>query len=320
MRSPNARSATKAARPISRRVTVAGLGVVAVIALAGCASGAPSATAELEHVHGLDYDPATGRTYAAAHSGLWVIPTDSLTDYGTTTPAADPKKDGPLGGVAQDTMGFTVSAAAEGTLFASGHPDPAEPEALEHPNLGLIRSTDDGTSWETVSLRGDTDFHDIATASLPGGQTRIYGYDSGRGVVRISDDTGATWADGAAIALRDLTVDAADSERVFATTAEGLVTSIDAGRTFTAVPGAPALYLVDAVPDAAGGGLVGVASDGRIWMSTAGLEWSEQGSVVGAVEAFSYVEGQTPWVLAFDDRGVVASADFGQTWTVLRSR
>ncbi|WP_372487740.1 MULTISPECIES: WD40/YVTN/BNR-like repeat-containing protein [Clavibacter] len=271
-------------------------------------------------MHGLDYDPATGRTYAAAHSGLWLIPTDTLAEYGTTTPATDTTEDGPLGGVAQDTMGFTVSAAAEGTLFASGHPDPAASETLEQPNLGLIRSIDYGATWERVSLRGDTDFHDLATASLPGGQTRIYGYDSGRGVIRISDDTGATWADGASIALRDLTVDASDPDRVFATTAEGLLVSTDAGRTFTTVPEAPALYLLDAVPNDAGGGLVGVATDGRIWTSTAELEWSEHGSTAGAAEAFSYVEGQTPWVLAFDDRGVVASSDLGQTWTVLRPR
>jgi hypothetical protein len=307
-------------RPFSRRIAVAGLGVATLLGLVGCAAGAPSATAELEHVHGLDYDPATGRTYAAAHSGLWLIPTDTLTDYGTTTPATDTTVDGPLGGVAQDTMGFTVSAAAEGTLFASGHPDPAASEALEQPNLGLIRSIDYGDSWESVSLPGETDFHDIATATLPDGQTRIYGYDSGRGVVRISDDTGTTWADGASIALRDLTVDAADPDRVFATTAEGLLVSTDAGRTFTTVPEAPALYLLDAVPNDAGGGLVGVATDGRIWTSTAGLEWSGHGSAAGAVEAFSYVEGQTPWILAFDDRGVVASSDFGQEWTVLRSR
>jgi hypothetical protein len=320
MNSPRLSLATRVVRPFGRRIAVAGWGVATLLTLAGCTAGTPSATAELEHVHGLDYDPATGRTYAAAHSGLWLIPTDTLAEYGTTTPATDTTEDEPLGGVAQDTMGFTVSAAAEGTLFASGHPDPTESEALEHPNLGLIRSIDYGASWEPVSLRGDTDFHDLATTSLPDGQTRIYGYDSGRGVVRISDDTGATWADGASLALRDLTVDAADPDRVFASTAEGLVASSDAGRTFTAVPGAPALYLVDAVPESAGGGLVGVATDGRIWTSTADLEWSEHGSTAGAAEAFSYVEGQTPWILAFDDRGVVASSDFGQEWTVLRSR
>jgi len=265
----------------------------------------------LEHVHGLGWDPATGLTYAAAHSGVWVIPTDTLPD---TYPAANTADagTGPIADRAQDTMGFTITP--EGVFYASGHPDPADTTA-PGPNLGLIRSTDAAATWEPLSLSGDTDFHDLATVALTDSVTRVYGYDASNATIRRSDDSGVSWTSTAQLALRDMSADPERPDRVFATTETGLQVSDDAGITFQPVPDAPALYLVES---SAAGALVGVDVDGTVWTGSADGGWESHGTLTGTPEAFAIVDGEEKWVLAADDRGIVASRDYGLTWTVLR--
>jgi hypothetical protein len=133
------------------------------------------------------------------------------------------------------------------------------------PNLGLVASTDGAFSWESVSLREEVDFHDLEAAELPDGQLQIYGYDAGAGTVRASNDTGVTWTTGAKLDLRDLAVDPATSDRVFATTANGLVVSNDARSSFMPVPDAPALYLLTITPD--NGEFIGIDTEGTVWTS-----------------------------------------------------
>ncbi|ROQ52540.1 hypothetical protein EDF36_3699 [Rathayibacter sp. PhB152] len=293
-----------------------------VALLTGCAwsdreeTGAlVAAPTGLEHVHGLGWDPVTGLTYAAAHSGVWVIPTDTLPDtYPTspTPPADEGAGAGPIAGRAQDTIGFTITP--EGAFYASGHPDPADSSA-PGPNLGLIRSTDAAATWEPLSLSGETDFHDLATVALTDTATRVYGYDASRGVILRSDDSGAAWTQAAEMPLRDLTADPERPDRVFATTETGLQVSEDAAVTFRPVSGTPALFLVDS---SAGGKLVGVDVDGTLWTGTLEGSWQSHGTLEGQPEAFALVDGEEQWVLAADERGVVASGDYGRTWTVLR--
>jgi hypothetical protein len=305
-------------RPHRRYRLAIAVGTVTVALLTGCATSDRAETgalvaapAGLEHVHGLGWDPATGLTYAAAHSGVWVIPTDTLPDTYPTS-AATSAAEGPIGGRAQDTMGFTITP--EGVFYASGHPDPAEGSA-PGPNLGLIRSTDAAATWEPLSLSGETDFHDLATVALTGTATRVYGYDASGGVILRSDDSGAAWIPAAQLPLRDLSADPERPDRVFATTETGLQVSDDAAVTFRPVSGAPALFLVDS---SAGGELVGVDVDGILWTGTFEGSWQSHGSIEGTPEAFALVDGEEQWVLVADERGVVASGDYGRTWTVLR--
>lgn len=292
--------------------------------LAGCApspDAAPaprSAAAEgFEHIHGLGADATTGKTYVATHRGVWLIPTDALpASYPARSSAAVLSKPTQVAGRVLDVMGFTV--AAPGLLLASGHPDPDEPSDLGVPNLGLISSTDAADTWTQRSLTGKTDFHDLDAVSLSGSALRVYGYDSGTGGLAISDDSGSTWATGETVPLRDLAADPANPDQVFATTAEGLVASSDAGRSFSLVADAPTLFLIDVGDARIAGGLVGIDPDGVIWHqeSTAG-PWIKDGRTKGAPTALSYVGGSVPWILAADKRGVVASDDFGASWTVL---
>lgn len=312
---------------IPRRTIRLGGGAVIVglaAALAGCAptpaapaTGTPeTTTAAFEHIHGLGADPSTGATYAGTHQGVWQIPTELLPDsYLAGAPDAGVVRPTPSNGPAFDAMGFTV--AAPGLLLASGHPG-SDQSTLAAPNVGLISSEDAASTWTNVSLAGETDFHDLDAVTLPTGALRVYGYDAADGTVSISDDDGSSWSAGAAVALRDLAADPANPEQVFATTEGGLTVSADAGRTFEPVPGSPMLYVIDVQDAAAGGGVVGIDPDGVVWRQEAGAgTWTRGGQTEGSPEALSFVGGSAPWLLAADRRGVVASDDYGLTWTVL---
>jgi len=307
----------------TRRISALSVPLVSLMVLTGCSANDGDPTAVLpstaamanafEHVHGLGADPLTGDTYAATHQGVWLIPTGMLPDtYLTGAPRADLTQPMQLAGLAQDTMGFTV--AAPGQLMASGHPDPAEPSDLALPNLGLISSTDGASSWTPLSLAGKTDFHDLDAVPLDDGTLRVYGYDAGAGTISVSDDSGLTWSAGAQLALRDLSADPAQVDLLYATTAAGVLVSTDAGRTFTALDGAPGLLLLDF----AGGGLVGLDPDGGVWRQDAET-WTQTGTTGRTPEAFTVVGGSSPWILVADATGIAASSDYGNTWTTLVS-
>ncbi|TFD23419.1 exo-alpha-sialidase [Cryobacterium sp. TMS1-13-1] len=298
--------------------------LVGLIILTGCSANnldstpSTNSTANaVEHVHGLGADPLTGDTYAATHQGVWLIPTGMLPDtYLAGAPRADTTQPIQIAGLAQDTMGFTV--AAPGQLLASGHPDPSEPSDLALPNLGLISSTDGASSWTVLSLAGKTDFHDLDAVPLDDGTLRVYGYDAGAGNISVSDDSGLTWTAAANLALRDLSADPSQAERLYATTAEGVMLSTDVGRTFSAMPGAPVLLLLDTVDANDGGGLVGLDPSGAVWRLDAET-WTQTGTTGRAPEAFAVVGGSSPWILVADVTGIAASDDFGKTWTALVS-
>lgn len=293
----------------------AGWGAVVLTSIAlvltGCTLAPPVAAPSKEdpvlgHIHAVDYDPATRRTYASAHNGVWLVPTDDLPD---SYPAGDTGPDvaTQIAGRAQDTMGFTV--ARPGLLLGSGHPDPAQQPQLDPPNLGLISSIDGAETWMPLSLRGETDFHDLEAVELDDGQLRIYGHDAADAAILVSDDSGMTWDRMPSVQARDLAVDPQRPDRLYATTAEGLLRSDDAGATFTPEAGAPALFLVT-VTDA--GGIIGIDVNGVIHTFD-GTTWTAHGRTDGTPEAFASVDGPAPWLLIADERGLVATEDYGQT-------
>ena len=296
-----------------------GVGALAVLLTSCAVTPTPHAmpepdTSSFGHVHGLGYDKTTGRTYAATHNGVWLLATTNLpTTFGNGKPSVETAgEQQPIAGRAQDAMGFFITDA--GLMLASGHPDPKEQPRLNPANLGLITSSDGAHSWKNISLQSETDFHDLAAIALPTGELRIYGYAATSSKILVSNDSGKTWTDGATRELRDLVIDRTNPDRVLATSAGGLMISDNAAKTFAVVSTAPMLYLVDALDAASGGGFVGVDIDGTIWHSGDGSSWISAGATHGVPEAFVFVGGATPWVLVSDDRGVVASDDFGITW------
>ncbi|TFD13019.1 exo-alpha-sialidase [Cryobacterium sp. TMT1-2-2] len=310
-----------------RRFFALTLLLVGLVAITGCSASASNSAAgslvtapvpnAFEHVHGLGADPLTGETYAATHHGVWLVPTGVLADsYLAGAPRPDTTQPIQIAGLAQDTMGFTV--AGPGQLLASGHPDPTKPSDLALPNLGLISSTDGAKSWTALSLAGETDFHDLDAVALEDGTLRVYGYDAGAGAIAVSDDSGLTWSSGAVLALRDLAADPSQADRLYATTADGLMMSTDAGRTFALMVGAPALLLVDVVETDTDTQLVGIDPNGAVWRQTADT-WTQTGTTSRTPEAFTVVGGPSPWLLVADAAGIAASDDGGVTWTSLIS-
>lgn len=304
----------------SLAVRVAAIGLL-TLSLTACASSSPPGAgapdsemppqpepAAFGHVHGLSVDSVTGLAYAATHGGVFELPPADA------APIAAADLGDPIAGRAQDTMGFTMDG---GQMFGSGHPDPAEQSAT--PNLGFITSQDGAQTWETLSLGGEADFHDIEVVRDAGGSMSVYAVDSRTGQITISTDGGVTWQSRADLVMRDLTADPS-SGTLYATTEQGLAVSYDGGATFEVDPEAPVLYLIDRVDGPSPDGLVGIDPEGTVWTRIGAQDWLKSGSVVGNVEAMAYSAVPEPVLLVADARGIVTSDDFGATWRVVVER
>jgi hypothetical protein len=246
--------------------------LAALLLLAGCSSGedpagprsAPrlSFAPAIDHPHGLHVD-AEGTVLVGTHAGLLAVDASGGTS--------------PVGPSDDDFMGLTGNPRSD-TLFSSGHPGASS----SAPNpLGLRSSSDGGRTWRSESLEGAVDFHALAANG-----NLVVGYD-GAGGLLVSGDGGAAWDRRAtgpvgALALTD--------GALWAVTVDGLERSTDEGRTFSAVPGTPALVLLAG----AGEALWGLDEDGYAWRSREGLAW-EKRSYVGPAAALAAADFDTAY-------------------------
>lgn len=305
-------SITKNSFVRQRAIVATTAGLALGIVVAGCTASGPdtagpagTAEATFGHVHGLGVDSTSGAAFAATHNGVFALPPLDA------APASVAELGGPIAGLAQDTMGFTMDGRQ---MFGSGHPDPADESAPS--NLGFITSTDDAKTWETISLRGEKDFHEIEVVQDSVGRFDVFAVDSSTGGILISRDGGASWQPGGDVLARDLAAEP-ESETVYATTEEGLAVSSDGGLTFEVDSEAPVLYLIDWVDDASDGGLVGIGLEGNVWTRLGTEGWTRSGFIEGPAHAMSYAASPEPVLLVADARGIVASDDFGSTWNVV---
>ncbi|MEU0119359.1 F510_1955 family glycosylhydrolase [Streptomyces bobili] len=278
----------------SRAATAMTASVLAAV-LAACSSStgtsSDATSAEVpgslavSHVHGLGIDPADGRLHVATHEGVITV-----ADDGTARRVGD----------TADYMGFTVIGAK--TFLGSGHP--AEGSG-DHGNRGLIQSTDSGKTWKTLSLGGTTDFHSLEYA-----HNTVYGYDSTRGLLRVSADR-TSWDDRAELAALDIAVSPQERDVVLATTEDGVAMSTDGGRKFRAGTGQALAFLSWPTADA----LYGVDLAGGLHRSTdGGTSWKETGTVPGGQpQALTAVDAKR--ILVATQDGVYESRDGGVTFT-----
>ncbi|MEU0246203.1 F510_1955 family glycosylhydrolase [Streptomyces sp. NPDC006235] len=245
------------------------------------ASG-PGSGVTVSHIHGLALDPADQRLYIATHEGIY-------------TPDAQ-RKPTLVGDSKDDFMGFTVAGAK--TFYASGHPTTGG-------NKGLIKSTDAGTTWTSLSLSGESDFH-----ALDHAHGTVYGYDSTSGLLRTSKD-GRTWKDGAKLQALDIAVSPENPDLLLATTSEGIARSTDGGKTFASGKQPVMAFLSWPAKDA----LYGIDTDGALHRSTdGGTTWKRAGTVPGGQPQALTAVG-ADHVLAATQTGVYESKDGGKTFT-----
>ncbi|MET8405200.1 F510_1955 family glycosylhydrolase [Streptomyces sp900116325] len=277
-----------------RHAAVVTTAVALGLALAACSSSdgdtdsSPSSAASvtaLSHIHGLGVDPSDQSLYVATHEGIY-----------TPDPEGRPKL---VGKSKDDFMGFTV--AQDKTFYASGHPASGAPGPG---NKGLIKSTDAGRTWTSLSLSGKSDFHALDYA-----RGVLYGYDATNGLLRTSKD-GTTWRDGAQMQALDIAVSPQDPDLVLATTAEGIVRSTDGGKTFAKGRQPVMAFLSWTAKDA----LYGIDTSGGLSRSTdGGATWKKAGTVPGGQpQALTTVEAEH--VLAATQDGVYESKNGGKTF------
>ncbi|MEU0042745.1 F510_1955 family glycosylhydrolase [Streptomyces werraensis] len=270
-----------------RHATAAATAVALSITLAACSDSGGDADSSasgvtVSHIHGLGLDPSDQRLFVATHQGVY-----------TPDAKGEPEL---VGENKDDFMGFTVAEAK--TFYASGHPTTGG-------NKGLIKSTDAGKTWKSLSLSGESDFHALEYA-----HGTLYGYDATNGLLRTSKD-GTAWKDGAQLQALDIAVSPKDPGLVLATTAEGVARSSDGGKTFAAGKQPVMAFLSWQAQD----GLYGIDTSGGLNRSKdGGATWTKVAPVPGGQpQALTAVGAEH--VLAATQTGVYESKDGGKTFT-----
>ena len=215
----------------------------------GDASASPSVielSAALDHVHAAVY--VDGRLLIGTHTGV----AEADLDSGEVSRR----------GASQDD--FMGLAGSSDLLVASGHPGVGS--ALPDP-VGLLRSTDGGETWETVSLTGEIDFHALAIDG-----DRVAG-SATAGELLYSEDAGGSWT---AIAQGEFTSLAWFDGRLWIADGSTL-SSWMPGDDAPAPVAEAAGFLVAAATD--GSILWVLQPDGSLLATADGAAWTPAGSV-----------------------------------------
>ncbi|WP_233492491.1 F510_1955 family glycosylhydrolase [Blastococcus sp. TF02A-30] len=284
---------------VRRSSVVTAAAAASALLVAGCtsssaqsepaATGATAGMLPSSHIHGVAVDPADGQLLLATHDGLFEVGDDGESTH--------------IGPVI-DLMGFAVRGP--GHFLASGHPGPGVD--LPEP-VGLIESTDGGRTWEPRSRQGESDFHAL-TVSDAG----VLGYDGS--LVRSAD--GDEWEQLLIPATPAALAAAPDGRTILATTEQGLLSSVDGGRSWVRNDGAPLLQVVDWADD--GMNVAGVDSSGAVWTSADAARTWQAGpkleSPPQAVAATSSV-GASLRITVVTTTALVESDDGGLTFEVV---
>ena len=277
-----------------RRTTLVGGAAVSALLLSACSDAegadnrepaeAGAGLSALNHVHGVAADAGDGMLLAT-HEGLFRLSAEGGTRLGPVI----------------DLMGFAVVGPDH--FIASGHPGPG----VDMPQpVGLIESVDGGDSWRALSRGGESDFH--ALTATEGG---MLGYDGS--LLRSAD--GRTWDELELPAPPAGLAASGDGQRVLATTEQGILLSADAGTSWSPVPDAPLLQLVDWTAD--GRTAVGIDPDGAVWISSDGAatwhEGAELGAAPQAIDVATAADGSTR-VVVVTTSAIVESRDGGTTF------
>jgi photosystem II stability/assembly factor-like uncharacterized protein len=201
-------------------------------------------------------------------------------------------------------MGFTILGPDQ--FLGSGHPDYKDYQAGKAPPLlGLIKSTDAGKTWESVSLRGKADFHALRVAG-----ERIYGFDSSGEALMVSSDGGKSWETRPKRPIFDLAVSPQSPDSLIATSPTGLIQSTDAGRSWQPLGSQTYVFLSWTAPNR----LWAVDGKGGVYLSVdEARTWQTHSSLPGPPEAFLDT-GNKVLYAAVREQGIYTSVDDGKSW------
>src|SRR3954453_13468506 len=194
----------------------------------------------------------------------------------------------------------------DGTIIASGHSGEAALPSV----LGLVKSTDEGETWESISGLGEADYHEI---EIDGNRILALRYED-PGMIQISSDGGRTWDTREAPSVAapiDIAVDPGNRDRWAVSTDQGTFISANGGRSWRQWDTTFGPRLAWVRPDA----LYVAGKDGKVKVSPdAGRTWSEAGSIgAGPKELTFSAKGELYASVAGGE--IKRSADGGRTWT-----
>jgi photosystem II stability/assembly factor-like uncharacterized protein len=292
--------------------------VVAFVLLSGDSSAAERPVDSISweyspnHLHGISYDPQSGRLFLASHFGLFA------------------REDGQLyqvGDARDDFMGFATHPSDMSRLFVSGHP-------FGGGNLGVKRSDDGGQTWELLftGLAGETvDFHSMTISAAD--PDVLYGWFMGS--IYVSTDAGESWTAVNPTGLTEsglcwgapcLAGGSEDASTLYAGSPEGLLVSRNAGQTWAVVNadvGQMAALTVDAmtpgrmVSFTEVYGLAISTDSGATWQPAGGQPPLESGEFPFAI-ALDAGDDDHLFIATVQSR-VLETTDGGVTWSEIVS-
>jgi hypothetical protein len=273
------------------------LAVLLLLAAAGvsCGGGGGDQVAgpqDLIHVHDLVLDSG-GEVLAATHTGLYRI--ESL------------ERAVLVGSEQHDLM--SMAREESGALIASGHPDlRLEQYRVEDrpPLLGLIRSQDEGLTWDVLDKLGEADFHALSVTDVG-----IFGAESAGAIWLFRP--GGSWERRGQMEASDLATAPGDARLQAATDFDGILwVSDDGGFSWHRAEDAPDMLEIEwTAPDL----IIGIDDSGIVWSSaTPAGPW--ESLAVGPPDPESFlVDGTGTWVVASHGGRITLSSDQGATWT-----
>jgi photosystem II stability/assembly factor-like uncharacterized protein len=283
--------------------------ILALCALAGCGGGAgaasdpgsgvatPRPTTEIGSV---DVDPSDGSLLIGSSIGTYRLPAGAEKAEPVASTMAAGGRSGPLNDL-------VVRFAGPDDVLASGHSRGGTLPV----NIGLVRSADDGRTWEPVSGLDEADYHDLEIAG-----ERIVALRVDKLDVQVSHDGGRTFKEQAAPAAAralDIAVNPGDPEQWAVGTEQGTFISTNSGGSWRQRDTTSGARVAWVRPDA----LYSAGLDGKVRLSgDGGRSWREVGTVGAGPKDFT--AGPDGELYAYVAGGKIRrSTDGGRTWAHL---
>jgi len=212
------------------------------------------------HVHGVGFDPSD-------HSILYIA---THGDFYQSINGGPPVK---VDKVRTDYMAFNAPPIQGIPLYASGHPSTGG-------NTGLIKSSDGGVTWETVSnvIEPAVDFHSMATSKQ--NPEIIVGFDSGARGLFKTIDAGKTW-DVLEYPeyISALAISPDNSELIYVGTDNGIFKSDNDGQTWTQLDTYQGMPVFALAFDDNGRLFASVKTFGIVYSDDSGESWEDMQNV-----------------------------------------